>query len=68
MGRKEPALELRRQLVLEWLMVWRSTTSLHPRIVRAWSFVRPRLLDSKTRWARERGPVGAVIAVLCDAG
>ena len=68
MGRKEPALELRRQLVFEWLMVWRSTPSLHFRVIRAWSFLRPRLLDPKTRWARVRGPVSSVIAVLYDDG
>ena len=68
LGTKDPGLELRRQLVLEFCIVWKSSPELHDRIRAAWRHLTPRLWPSKFRWARVKGPISAVIATLYEAG
>ncbi|CAK0910541.1 unnamed protein product, partial [Prorocentrum cordatum] len=67
-GQRDPVLELQRQVVSQWLELWRTRPEVHGRVRRAW----PRLLKALSqagphRWRRVRGPAAAVIAVLLDA-
>eukprot|EP00959_Pyramimonas_sp_CCMP1952_P049911 1042968-Pyramimonas_sp.AAC.1 len=59
LGVKDPGLELRRQLVLEFCLVWKSSPELHDRIRAAWKHLTPRLWPARTRWNRVRGPISA---------
>ncbi|CAK0808398.1 unnamed protein product, partial [Prorocentrum cordatum] len=69
-GDKEPGLELRRQLLGEWLDLWRRAPQLRSRIGCAWRSVLAKLVSAgpKRRWRAVRGPMAALMAMLLDAG
>ncbi|CAK0857540.1 unnamed protein product [Prorocentrum cordatum] len=66
---KDPGVQLRVQLVREWLAQWLSQPQLHKRARRIWASVHQKLLRSKgAKWRKVYGQVAAVIATLLDAG
>ena len=64
-GDKDPVLELRRQVLAEWLELWRRAPELHCSVELAWPKLRARLTGAR-RWRQVRGPTAAIIALLMD--
>ena len=68
-GLSDPGIEMRRQLVLEWLCQWQLQPSIHRRIKIVWPIIRARLAKAEQqRRATDRGPISAVQATLLDVG
>ena len=68
-GLKDPGVQLRVSLLAEFLSIWKTDTTFHKRVQRAWPFIYQKLdAAGSRRWNLVRGPISAVIATLCDAG
>ncbi|CAK0811743.1 unnamed protein product, partial [Prorocentrum cordatum] len=68
-GTSEPGVDLRRQLLREWVALWLSQPGLHPRICKVWPIVLARLKRGKAVcWKDVRGPIAALQATLLQVG
>ena len=63
---QDPAVDLRVEVLLEWLHTWGAHPDLHADLVKAWHRILPTLLDQRQRWKRASGPMATVMAVLLD--
>eukprot|EP00959_Pyramimonas_sp_CCMP1952_P108879 2276682-Pyramimonas_sp.AAC.1 len=68
-GTAEPGVDLRRQLLREWVALWLTQPGLHPRICKVWPMVLARLKRGKAVcWKDVRGPIAALQATLLQVG
>ncbi|CAK0881441.1 unnamed protein product, partial [Prorocentrum cordatum] len=66
----DPGLALPRQLLGEWMQLWRRHPEHRQRVQRAWRLLYQKLkaLPQARRWARVRGAISVVICTLLTAG
>ena len=68
-GTADPGVDLRRQLLREWVALWLSQPCLHPRIKKIWPVMLAKLKHGKAiRWSDVRGPIAVLQATLLQAG
>ena len=66
--RGDPALLARLTVIKDWIWMWTQASGSHKvRLRRTWQKVR-KVLRSRHRWKRVRGPLAATIATLYDMG
>ncbi len=64
----DPLVGLRRQLLQEWVRLWRSGLVPTAAVERAWPRLLAGLQAARSRWGKTKGPISAVISTRMDIG
>ncbi len=64
----DPLVGLRRQLLQEWVRLWRSGLVQRAAVERAWVKIYAGLQAARSRWGKAKRPISAVICTLMDVG